>query len=143
MGVVVVQGTSTTNNLLTLLPAFDEQGINVKIVAAISPQLFALQEESYRENVFSKADRLDAMAVTNRARKLMIDWIDHGFGMDHSICADWDDRWRTGGTLDEVVEEAHLSSHWILEGIKRFVGARAAHFSTLKQRIERIESESR
>jgi transketolase len=43
MGTVVVQGTTTTANLVKLLPDLDKLGLNVKIVAAISPQLFRLQ----------------------------------------------------------------------------------------------------
>ena len=34
---------------------------------------------------------------------------------------DWDNRWRTGDTLSEVIEEAHLSPEWVLAGIERFV----------------------
>ena len=43
MGTVFVQGTTTTANLVKLLPDLDKLGLNVKIVAAISPQLFRLQ----------------------------------------------------------------------------------------------------
>jgi transketolase len=125
MGVVVVQGTSTTNNVVKLLPKFDELGLNVKVVAAISPQLFALQDAEYRNAVYSDADRVDAMAITNRARRLMFDWVDYGLTGEYWLSSDWDDRWRTGGTVDEVVEEAHLSPKWILEGIQRFANERA------------------
>jgi transketolase len=135
MGVIVVQGTSTTNNIVKLLPKLDEEGLNVKIVAAISPQLFALQDASYRDSVFSTLDRADAMAVTNRARRLMLDWVDVGLTGEYWLCADWDDRWRTGGTVDEVVEEAHLSPKWILEGIRRFAKERPQRLARLKERV--------
>jgi len=36
MGTVFVQGTSTTNNLVSILPELDRAGLNVKVVAAIS-----------------------------------------------------------------------------------------------------------
>ncbi|MCR4429352.1 MAG: transketolase, partial [Caldiserica bacterium] len=58
MGTVIVQGTSTTNNILKLLPALDEKGINVKIVAAISRELFQLQSEDYRNMVLPWEDWL-------------------------------------------------------------------------------------
>jgi transketolase len=120
MGVVVVQGTSTTNNVVKILKRLDDAKINVKIVAAISPQLFAMQSESYRESVYSETDRIDAMAVTNRARRLMTDWIDLSISGAYTLSSDWDNRWRTGGTVDEVVEEARLSPDHIFEGIRRF-----------------------
>ena len=50
------------------------------------------------------------MAITNRAFKLMRDWVDGPLAAEYSLAADWDDRWRTGGTVDEVMDEAHLTS---------------------------------
>ena len=38
----------------------------------------------------------------------MHDWVDGPRPREYSLSADWDDRWRTGGTLDEVIAEAHL-----------------------------------
>ncbi|MGH3578294.1 MAG: hypothetical protein ACRDU0_12155, partial [Mycobacterium sp.] len=76
MGTVFVQGTTTTANLVKALPDLDNLGLNVKIVAAISPQLFRRQPASYRDSVIAPADRLDAMAITNRTVKLMRDWVD-------------------------------------------------------------------
>ena len=42
----------------------------------------------------------------------------------YSLGADWDDRWRTGGSVDEVIEEAHLDKAHILDAIERFVRER-------------------
>jgi len=83
-----------------ILPQLDEAGLNVKIVAAISPQLYALQDDAYRDSVASQADRMDAMVISNRARRVMRDWIDHPIVAEYSLTSDWDDRWRTGGTVD-------------------------------------------
>jgi transketolase len=138
MGVVVVQGTSTTNNVVKLLPKLDEEKLNVKIVAAISPQLFALQDSAYRDSVFSALDRTDAMAVTNRARRLMYDWVDYGLTGEYWLSSDWDNRWRTGGSVDEVVEEAHLSPKWILEGMRRFAAERAQRLQKQRARIDEL-----
>src|SRR3712207_6859567 len=46
-----------------------------KIVACISPQLFAMQPESYRESVSTLGDRWDGMAITNRAWQTMRHWV--------------------------------------------------------------------
>ncbi len=43
-GTVYVQGTVTTANVVKILPELDKRGINVRIVAAISPQLFRRQD---------------------------------------------------------------------------------------------------
>lgn len=143
MGVVVVQGTSTTNNIIRILPDLDEEGINVKIVAAISPQLFALQEESYRNRIYSAADRMDAMAVTNRSRRLMSDWVDPGASNEYTMSSDWDNCWRTGGSVEEIVEEAHLSPRWLLEGIRKFAGERDKRLKHMSKRIEQLTAQEK
>ena len=132
--------TSTTNNIVKLLPKLDEEGLNVKIVAAISPQLFALQDAAYRDTVFSALDRADAMAITNRARRLMFDWVDAGLTGEYWLSSDWDNRWRTGGTVDEVVEEAHLSPKWILEGIRRFANERPQRVKRARDLFGRLDA---
>ena len=95
-------------------------GINVKIVAALSPQLFARQPLAYRESVAGPSDRLDAMVITNGAFKLMREWADGPLAREYSLSSDWDDRWRTGGSVAEVIEEAHLDEAHILAALERF-----------------------
>ena len=109
MGTVFVQGTTSTANLVKLLPELDREGLNVKVVAAISPQLFRLQPADYRARTVTPADRIDGMAITNRAARLMRDWVDGPLALEYSMGSDWDDRWRTGGSVDEVMDEAHLT----------------------------------
>lgn len=139
MGTVFVQGTSTTANLVKILPALDERRLNVKIVAAISPQLFALQDPAYRDGVASPADRIDAMVISNRARRVMSDWIAHPIVAEYSLTSDWDDRWRTGGSVDEVVAEGHLSPEHLLDGIARFCRERPERLARLRAAIDDAE----
>jgi transketolase len=139
MGTVFVQGTKPTDNLLSVVPELDRAGINVKIVAAISPQLFRLQDSDYRERVAGAADRWDAMLVTNRARRVSVDWIENSIVAEYSLTSDWDDRWRTGGTVDEVIAEAHLSAEHILSGIERFAREREGRLSALRAALEAVE----
>jgi transketolase len=47
-GTVYVRGTMSTHNLVQVLPELDRLGLNVKVVAAISPQLFRMQSREYR-----------------------------------------------------------------------------------------------
>src|ERR1700687_4050596 len=50
-GTVFLRGTLPTRNLVNVLPELSARGINVKIVAAVSPQLFARQPLDYRQSV--------------------------------------------------------------------------------------------
>jgi transketolase len=139
MGTVFVQGTMSTRNVVQVLPELDKAGLNVKIVAAISPQLFRLQDPAYRELVASRADRWDAMVITNRALQLMRDWIAHPIVAEYSLCSDRDDRWRTGGSVDEVIAEAGLAPEHILAGIERFARDRAGRMATLRKTVEEAD----
>lgn len=131
VGTVIVQGTSAMAGIIQLLPELDQRGLNVKIVCAASPQLFALQPEEYRQQVLSCDDWVDSTVITTQARWLMHDWLYSRVAEDYALSADWDNRWRTGGTLEEVIDEAHLSPKWILAGIERFVRERDVRLSRL------------
>ena len=139
-GTVFVRGTVSTSNLVAVLPELDRRGINVKIVAAISPGLFALQDAAYREATVEPADRIDSMVVTNGAYKLMRDWADDPIVREYSLSSDWDDRWRTGGSVAEVMEEAHLDSGHILDAIERFARERPERLRRLRERLAAAES---
>jgi transketolase len=49
--------------------------------------------------------------------------------------ADWDDRWRTGGSVDEIMDEAHLSMPYLLDGIGRFVRDRESRLRRLRHLV--------
>jgi len=123
-GVVLVSGATTTVHVVSLLPELDRLGLRFKIVAAVSPQLFDRQEAAYREHVLPPADRRRAIGITNRSRASLARWLPDGEALARSLCADWDDRWRTGGTVEEVLEEAHLDPASIREALVRFAQAR-------------------
>jgi transketolase len=135
-GTVYIRGTMPTRNLINVLPELDDRGINVKIVAAVSPQLFARQPEEYRRSVVGPAGRLDAMVITNGAFKLMRDWADDPLVREYSLSSDWDDRWRTGGSVAEVIEEAHLDDARILAALDRFAAGRADRMRRLRDRLD-------
>jgi transketolase len=135
-GTVYVRGTMPTQNLVSVLPELDERGINVKIVAAVSPQLFARQPAAYRDAVTGPAGRLDAMVITNGAFKLMQDWADGPLVREYSLSSDWDDRWRTGGSVDEVIEEAHLDRAHVLAALERFAADRPDRLRRIRQQLD-------
>ncbi|MEO8246314.1 MAG: transketolase [Chloroflexota bacterium] len=138
-GTVYVQGTMTTANVVKMLPELDRRGLNVRIVAAISPQLFRMQDAAYRDELCSPADRWDGMAITNRAYKLMRDWVDGPIAEEYSLSSDWDDRWRTGGTVDEVMDEAHLGPEHIVAAIERYVRDREPRLRRLRALVDSVE----
>ena len=138
-GTVFVRGTLPTANLVKVLPELDRRGLNVKVVAAISPQLFARQDAAYRSATVESADRFDSMVVTNGAYKLMRDWTDDPIVHEYSLSADWDDRWRTGGSVEEVIEEAHLDAGHILDAIERFVRDRPERLRRFRERLAEAE----
>jgi transketolase len=123
-GALIVQGTSTMANIVKILPDLEKKNLNVKIIYAASPQLFARQPAAYQEQVLTPADRVDSTVITTQGRWLMHDWLFNKVSEEYALSADWDNRWRTGGTLDDVIEEAQLSPEFILKGIERFVAER-------------------
>jgi transketolase len=135
-GAVIVQGTSAMTSILKIMPKLDELKLNVKIICATSPQLFALQPEAYQRQVISLADQVDSTVITTQARWLMHDWLYTSVGEGYALSSDWDDRWRTGGRLEDVIDEAHLSPHWVLQGIQRFVNEREQRLSRLKTALD-------
>ena len=139
-GCIFVQGTSTTANIVKLLPELDKQGLNVKLVAAISPQLFQMQDEAYRTSIISDADRFDSTYISNRSRRVTWDWSLNPLSNEYALTSDFDDRWRTGGNLDEVIEEAHLSSEWLLQGIERFVRDREKRLARMSDLVNAAKS---
>jgi transketolase len=123
-GVLIVQGTSAMASMVEVLPELARRELNVKVVCATSPQLFALQPKAYRHEVLSPEEWADSTVITTQARWLMHDWLFSKVSEAYALSADWDDRWRTGGALDELIDEAHLSPRWVLKGIERFVRER-------------------
>lgn len=119
-GTVIVQGASSTVNLIKVLPRLAEAGINVRIVSAVSEDLFDRQPAAYRDTVLPADALLDAMVVSTGTRRVMPA---RGLGPltdEYSLTADWDDQWLTGGLEPDVITEAHLDPDAIFAAIQRF-----------------------
>jgi transketolase len=135
-GTLIVQGTSAMASIVKILPQLKERDLNVKIVAAISPQLFAMQSPEYRDAILPVRDQVDSTVITTQARWLMHDWLFNKVAEEYALSSDWDNRWRTGGTLDEVIAEARLSPDWVLQEIERFVRDREERLDRLHAGLE-------
>ena len=131
-GTVIVQGTSTTDSVYALLPRLlAGEGPNVKLVQATSWELFQLQQPAYQGAVLPQEDWLDSTVITNGARRLMHDWLCHKVAEEYAMSSDWDDRWRTGGSVEELKREAHIDPDSLWKGIARFARDRARRLARL------------
>ena len=138
-GVVIIRGTSSINSLIKILPQIKSDGPNVKIIAAISWELFRLQPLEYQQRIMSDMEWPDSMVITNGAISLMKNWISNRVVQDYSLSPDFDNRWRTGGSVDEIIAESKLDSQSLLEGIKRFANERNDRLNRLHQSIPNIK----
>jgi len=119
-GYVLVQGSSSTVNLMSVLPRLVEEGINVRVIAAISEGLFQRQPQEYQNSVFPPQARYNLMVVSTGTRRV---WPVRDVGPmtdEYSLVSDWHDEWLTGGTEADVITEAHLDPESIYRGISRF-----------------------
>jgi len=119
-GYVVVQGSSSTFNLVSQIPKLDQTGINVKIISAISEELFDRQPEAYRNAVLPPGALSDAMVISTGTRRM---WPVRNLGPlvdEYSMTSDWNNQWLTGGLEPDVIAEAHLDGASIFAGVQRF-----------------------
>ena len=134
-GYVAVQGSSSTVNLVSVLPRLEAAGVNVKVIAAISDELFERQPEEYRNSVFPPGARYDLMVVSTGTKRV---WPLQNLGPltdEYSLVSDWHDEWLTGGTESDVITEAHLDPESIYNGIERFA---RDHGSRISLQLEQL-----
>ncbi len=136
-GYVISQGSSSTVNLVGVLPRLAEEGLNVKVIAAISEELFHRQPEEYRNSVLPPEARYDLMVVSTGTRRV---WPLQDAGPltdEYSLVSDWHDEWLTGGTESDVITEAHLDPESIFQGVKRFA---SDHDDRISRQAAQLES---
>lgn len=134
-GYVVSQGSSSTVNLVNQLPNLEKAGINVKVVAAISEELYDFQPEAYRNSVLPPEAYYDAMVVSTGTRRM---WPVKNLGPltdEYSLTSDWDHQWLTSGLEQEVIEEAHLDPKSIFNGIERFAKEHDARMNRQRKMV--------
>ncbi len=132
MGTVIVQGTSSTQSVINVVEELKKAKLNVRIISAPSYELFRRETEDYKNKVLPWKLFHDAMVITNESIKLMNHWIANPIVKEYSLSSDRDNKWRTGGSVEEIVEEAHLDPKHVFEGIEKFVKDRG-------KRLRKIE----
>ena len=133
-GVVIVRGTSSTNTVVSILDDISSK-YNVKIVSAISWELFDMQDSEYKSSIIGDQEWADSMVITNTGLNVMKNWISNRVVADYSLSPDWDNRWRTGGSLEQIIDEAHLSPRWVMKSIAKFATDRSKRLERLKKEI--------
>ena len=139
-GYVVVQGSSSTVNLVSILPRLVEEGINIKVISVISDELFQRQREEYRNSVLPPEARYDLMVVSTGTRRV---WPLQNAGPltdEYSLVSDWHNEWLTGGTESDVIAEAHLDPESIFQGVKRFAMDHDSRISSQMDQLAGLKS---
>ena len=132
-GTVFVQGSNSTVNLMRVLPELEAAGVNVRVVAVVSEELFNRQPQAYRDHLVPPGSRYDAMVVSTGTRR-MPPVRDLGPLTDeYSLWSDWDNQWLTGGTEPDVIAEAQLDAGSIKAGILRFAEARSERLARQRE----------
>ncbi|HWY55005.1 MAG TPA: hypothetical protein VNZ03_11110 [Terriglobales bacterium] len=137
-GYVIVQGASATMNVLKELPHLDERGINVKIISAVSEDLFDRQPDSYRRKVLPPEALFDLMVISTGTRRV---WPIRGVGPltdKYSLTSDWDNQWLSGGLEQDVIAEAHLDQASIFAGIQRFAEDREKRLASQRELLDTV-----
>ena len=119
-GYVVAQGSSSTVNLVKVLPKLEEAGINVKVIAAISEELFDRQPEAYRNSVLPPEAYYDLMVVSTGTRRM---WPLRNLGPltdEYSLTSDFDNRGSPAASSRKSSPKRISTPTSILEGVERF-----------------------
>jgi transketolase len=138
-GFVVASGSSSTVNLVRALPKLEEAGINVRVIAAISEELFDRQPESYRHSVLPPEAMYDLMVVSTATRRM---WPLKNVGPltdEYSMTSDFDNQWLTGGLEADVIAEAHLDPESIVAGVRRFAEERESRLSRQRGLVAKLK----
>jgi len=137
-GTVLVQGSSSTVNLVKCLSRLQAAQINVRVVSVISEELFKLQPKEYQDKIISESARFDCMVVTTSTKTIMPLSNLGPLTKEYTLSSDFDDRWRTGGLEADIIKEARLDEESIFQGIKRFAESRAERLKRQHNALEAL-----
>ena len=132
-GYIVVQGSSCTSNLVAQMDAIKEAGHNVRIIAAVSEELFNRQPKQYRDEVLPESAKYNMMIVSTGTKRM---WPVTGVGPlteEYSLVSDHDDVWLSGGSEGEVLKEARLDPSSIFDAVAKFA---TEHSERMKRQSE-------
>ena len=135
-GYIIVQGSSSTNGVIAILNKIISAKLNVKIISAISEELFNRQSDDYKNSVLPSSAYYDMMIISTGTKRM---WPISNVGPlteKYSLISDWNDQWLSGGTESEVIKEANLDKETIFESIKRFALDHKKRIETQKSYLD-------
>ena len=80
-----------------------------------------MESEDYKKIVFNLEDKYNCMFITTFTKKYPPLPNLGPLTEEYSLSADYDDRWRTGGTEEDIIKEARLDPNSILKSVLRFI----------------------
>ena len=107
----------------------------MKVISAISEDLFDRQPQAYRDSVLPPEARYDLMIVSTGTRRV---WPLRNLGPltdEYSLTSDFDNSWRSGGLEADVITEAHLDPESIFAGVQRFANERERRIADQRKMI--------
>jgi transketolase len=75
------------------------------------------------------------MIITNSALKLMRNWTNNKVVESYSMSPDFDNKWRTGGSLEEIITESKLDEKSVMKGIKNHANERSSRLELIKKHL--------
>jgi transketolase len=108
------------------LPLLLAAGLDVEAYVVTSAELFDLQPEAARQQVFPESKAQAAMGITGFSRPTLYRWIRSDLGRAHSLHPFQHGRFLGSGSGAAVIAEAGLDGPSQLRAIQRFVEARRA-----------------
>jgi transketolase len=124
LGTIFVQGTCSTFNTVSNLERFDKEKLNVRIISVVSEDLFRFQPVEYQKKIIPDNARIDAMIISTMSKRMPPIANLGPLTEEYSLYPDYDDRWRTGGSEDDIISEAHLDKESVYQAIKKFAKER-------------------
>jgi transketolase len=118
-----------------VLPKLEAAGVNVKVIAVISEDLFDRQPQAYRDAVLPPGARYDLMVVSTGTRRM---WPLRNLGPltdEYSMTSDFGNHWLSGGLEADVIAEAHLDPDSIFAGVERFANERERRIGDQRRMI--------
>ena len=76
--------------------------------------------------------------MARRQRQMCIrdsNWTSNKIVENYSMSPDFDNKWRTGGSVDEIIAESKLDGVSIIKGIKKFANERSARLDLIKKHL--------
>ena len=89
---------------------------------------------------FATEDWADSFVVSNTARWNMNHWIPHAVAADYALTPDHDDRWRTGGSVDQILAESELDEESLKQGVLRFIADRDQRFARMNRLLSGVRA---